>query len=142
MVYRKYDSIVNVLRVFAKTGNYALIDRIANALTSRAVENALYDSLRIINTLIRQAEEITIDNKKVKVIDYASVEERKARGFTLAKEGEMNTAGRKIKIKYVEVPDPLPNENEVKSFLNEVKKGFVGLSVAREIAMRALTPDP
>jgi CRISPR type I-A-associated protein Csa5 len=138
----RYDSIVNVLRVFAKTGNYAPIDRIANALTPRAVENALYDGLRLINTLIRQAEEITVNGRKIRVIDYAKVEERKARGFTLAKKGKVKTEEGEISIKYVEVPESLPREDEIRWFLNDVRKGFAGLSVAREVAMRALTPDP
>jgi len=131
MPYGRYDAIVGVLRVFAQMGNYALIDRMANALTYRAVESALYDGLRLINTLIRQAEEITVGGKTVKAIDYAKREdERKFRRLVLAKEEEG--------IRYVEVPSKLPDEREIQMFLNEVRKGIKGLRAAREIAMRAL----
>jgi len=140
-----FQGIINVLSVFAKTGAYGVIDRIAGALTHEAVEHALYDAVRSLNAMMRQAITVKIKTndktEKVKIVEWTTNLDDPR--YQLADKGEVIEGPTDIKgktIRYVSVPD-LPNQEEIDNFLKEVKeRGFEGLSIARRIALLSLTP--
>jgi len=143
----EFQEIIDVLSVFAKMGAYGLVDRIAGALTPEAVEHALYDAMRSLNALLRQASTIKLKNvdKPVRIVDWT--EDLNDPKYQLAEEGEVDevisgsSELRGKRIRYVRVPDYLPSQEKLDNFVNQVReKGFEGLSLARRIALLALTP--
>lgn len=144
----KYSELIEALSVFAKMGAYGVIDRIAGALTPEAVEHALYDALRGLNAMVRQAAQlkIRVDGKEevINVVDWS--ERLDDPRFQLAEEGEVvevlkgpsELKGRRIR--FVRAPSTLPSSNEVDDFITKVREqGFEGLSLARRIALMALS---
>ncbi|WP_309493146.1 hypothetical protein [Candidatus Hecatella orcuttiae] len=143
----EFQEVVDVLGVFARMGAYGLIDRIAGALTPEAVEHALYDAMRSLNALIRQASIVKIENKDepMKIVDWT--EKLDDPRYQLAEEGKVvevisgSTELRGKRVRYVKVPDYLPSQEKLDSFVSQVKeKGFEGLSLARRVALLSLTP--
>jgi len=140
-----FQGIIDVLSVFAKTGAYGVIDRIAGALTPKAVEHALYDAIRSLNAMIRQAVIVKIkvddEEKELKIIDWTTNLDDPR--YQLADKGKVIEGPAEIKgrtIRYVSVPEP-PSQEEIDDFLREVKeRGFEGLSIARRVALLSLTP--
>jgi CRISPR type I-A-associated protein Csa5 len=146
-VGEEYGEIVDVLGVFARMGAYGLVDRIAGALTPEAVEHALYDAMRSLNALMRQAAVIKIEDRDrpVKIVDWT--EKLDDPKYQLAEEGKVveviegpfELRGKRIR--YIRVPDYLPSQEKLNNFVSQVReKGFEGLSLARRIALLALTP--
>lgn len=144
----KYSEIVGVLRVYARLGAFGVIDRIAGALTPEAVEQALYDALRGMNAMIRQATRVKVKiNEREEVLDIIDWSEKlDDPRLQLAEEGSVidvikgpaELKGKRVK--FVRAPTMLPSEDSVSSFLRAVKeRGFEGLSLAREVALKALT---
>mgnify|MGYP000123672436 CR=1 FL=1 len=142
---KTFQGIIDVLSVFAKTGAYGVIDRIAGALTHKAVEHALYDAIRSLNAMIRQAITVKIkvddEEKELKIIDWTTNLDDPR--YQLADKGKVIEGPAEIKgrtIRYVSVPEP-PSQEEIDDFLREVKeRGFEGLSIARRVALLSLTP--
>jgi CRISPR type I-A-associated protein Csa5 len=143
----EFKGIENVLRAFAQMGVYGPLDRMAGALTPEAVENALYDALRTINAYARQAEILKIkkDEKEleVEVIDVGKPDDPR---YRLAEEGEIVEVIRGSRglekgerIRFIRTPY-MPADEELKAFISRVRQGFEGLRLARELALRALTP--
>jgi len=144
-----FQGIIDVLGVFAKTGAYGVIDRIAGALTPEAVEHALYDAMRSLNAMMRQAVivKINVDNEEniVKLVDWT--EDLNDPKYQLADKGrisEVITGPNELRgriVRFVRLPEKLPSQEEIDTFLKEVKeKGFEGLSIARRVALLSLMP--
>lgn len=142
---QRFQGIIDVLSVFAKMGAYGVIDRIAGALTPEAVEHALYDAMRSLSALTRQVVIVKIENKgEVKLIDWT--EELDNPKYQLAEIGKVidvimgSKELRGKEIRYIRLP-PLPGQDELNEFFKCVREGgFEGLSLARKVALLALTP--
>jgi len=146
-VGEEYGEIVDVLGVFARMGAYGLVDRIAGALTPEAVEHALYDAMRSLNALMRQAAVVKIEDRDrpARIVDWT--EKLDDPKYQLAEEGKVveviegpfELRGKRIR--YIRVPEYLPSQEKLNNFVSQVReKGFEGLSLARRIALLALTP--
>lgn len=144
----KYSRLIEALSVFAKMGAYGVIDRIAGALTPEAVEHALYDALRGLNAMMRQAAQVRVkvgDREEViNIVDWS--ERLDDPRFQLAEEGEVVEVLRGPKelegkrVKFVRAPSTFPSSDEVDDFIAKVReRGFEGLSLARRVALMAIS---
>ena len=139
---RAYEGVVSLLRAFAQMGVYGPLDRMAGALTADAVENALYDALRSMNAYMRQAVRVKFKGKEKPILIIDWTPELGDVRYALAEEGEVEEGPEELKgkkLRFVRAPY-LPSEEELRSFIDKVREGIEGLRLARELALKALSP--
>lgn len=138
-----FPGIVSLLRFFSESRRYGVIDRISYALNPESVREALIDAFRIVESLQDRAIHVKI---KVKVKTEEG-EQEKVYTVRCCDYGEGKGPG--INGIFVECEDPslvgksgwcvpcpssLPNEEEVKRFIEAVKKD---VRVAKDVALLA-----
>ena len=149
----KYRGIASVLGVLVATGNYSIVDRIANALNPNSVEQALYDALRTVDAMRRRAVKVKVKvdgtTEEVEIVDWTTDLEdpryRKAEVGELvevppdapAELAEVARREESRKIRFVRSPE-MPSQEEIRRFLSEVRRGMEGLRTSREVAMMAI----
>lgn len=139
----KYSNLVDLVRYFAKTYRYSVLDRMALAMSPESVEAALYDMLRLLNSLLARSIRVKLQVVKDKEVirEYSSItccEYGRNLGYgikgivTEVHEPKERETEYKNETIYC-VPCPLiPNESEIKEFLCDVEKDP---SIARRIVL-------
>ena len=134
-----FPGIVSLLRFFAESRRYGVIDRISYALNYESVREALIDAFRIIESLkdrsitarIRVGEGSEQKEYTVRCCDYGEGEGPGINGVFV----ECDDESLKEKEGWcVPCPDKLPDEEEVKRFLEEVKRD---VTIAKDVAILA-----
>lgn len=139
MSYGKYTNIIELVRYFAKTYRYGVLDRMALAMGPESVEAALYDMLRLVDSLYARkirVKIVTEDNKEYSSISCCEYGEDLGYGIKgVVKEvhepKELESSYKDKRIYCAPCP-PIPYESEIRDFLSDVEKDP---SIARKVVL-------
>jgi len=137
----RFPGVISLLRFFAESGNYGVVDRVANSLSTEAVVQAIYDALRTVRAQSARAVKLKIksngESYTITCVDYGILEREDPR-YRLAikgvvEEGPSELIGKRVYC----IPMPrIPSEEELESFFKAVEEE--GIEVARAVAALAL----
>jgi len=136
MERKSFPGIISLLRFFAESRRYGVIDRISYALNYESVREALTDAFRIVESLRDRAitAKIRVEEGKeytLRCCDYGEGEGPGINGLFVECQ-DKSLEGKKGWC--VPCPERLPDEEEVKKFLEEVKQDP---SIAKDVALLA-----
>lgn len=130
----EYKGIIGLIRFFVDTYRWGVVDRLALAMGAESIEAALYDMLRLVESLYGRRNRVRIKADK-KVYDTTCCEYGEDLGYGIhgviekVYEGNEELKGKKI---YCVPCPPRPDELEIKKFLEDIKEDP---SIARKIAL-------
>ncbi len=129
-----FDNIIKTIKYFIDTKRYGVVDRMALAMSPESVETALYDMLRLIDSLEARSIRVKIKVKdkdyEVKCCEYGDKLGYGIHGLVLDAERE-DLNGKNI---YCMPCPPRPSVSEITSFLETVNKDP---SIARKLVIKA-----
>ena len=156
----QFAKIISLLRFFAETGRFNVLDRIGMAQSPTAVREAIYEALRTVRALERRPArlklgvevEVKKDGEKrretreveVECLDYETVEEKaECRGIYGVVKDVLSGAPRDIIGRRVccYLKPWIPDEVELGRFF-EALEGEGGLELAKELAALAFAYRP
>ncbi len=143
MSEENYKGIINLLNMFITAGRYSIVDKIAYALSPDVIKSALYEAVRLAETMRNNSLRVKLkldNNKEVEItcceydVKIDNPPSRRVIIGTVEKVygGKGGYKGKKI---YCVPCRGIPSEEELRKFLNEIEKG--NLDLAREIAIKA-----
>lgn len=132
MCLEKYSNLIDLIRYFVRTHRYGVLDRMALAMGPESIQAALYDMLRLVNSLSNRSIKIKLQVVKDKEVkEYSPItccEYGKDLGYgikgTVVEVYEPKSRESEYKNETIYcVPCPsIPSESEIKEFLGEVEK--------------------
>ncbi len=146
-VQEEFPGITSVLRFFAETRRFGVLDRIGMAMSPTAVKEAVYEALRTIKAL--EAKSVTVklrvDGNRVytfKCCEYG--EPDRVCGGVVGVVDEVlegSGVGRGSRIACIKCPR-LPDESELKRFFEILDKTpLKGLELAKMLASKAFARE-
>ncbi len=130
----EYKDIIGLVRFFVDTNRWGVIDRMALAMGPESIEAALYDMLRLVESLYARKIRVKIDAND-KTYEITCCEYGEDLGYGIygeikdVYEGPKTLMGQKI---YCVPCPPRPSESEINSFLEKIREDP---SIARRIAL-------
>lgn len=140
---KSHESIILMLRLLAAMDNFSYVDRLANAVEIESAKQALRESLRIFQSLIRgkDIKRIVLDHREYivvdeRILDKEEILEVKSRiyggGFRKVVQREGN------KLQYIYPIDKLSFvERDIEELIQKIER--CGTKVANTLAMLALS---
>lgn len=133
----EYKNIVGLIRFFVDTYRWGVVDRLALAMGPESIEAALYDMLRLIESLYTRRIKVKIRAGE-KTYNTTCCEYGEKLGYGIHGVVEEVYEGREDlrsqEIDCVPCP-PRPSEREIKSFLEAIRRDP---SIARKVALLSL----
>jgi len=133
-----FPGIISLLRFFAESRRYGVIDRISYALNYESVREALTDAFRIVESLRDRAitAKIRVEGGKEYTVSCCGYGEGEGPGINgiFIECQDKSLEGKRGWC--VPCPERLPDEEEVKRFLEEVKRDP---SIAKDVALLSHT---
>lgn len=140
----EFKCLIELLKYFVRSRRYGIVDRIATALSAESILQALYEAVRSIESARDRAIKATIkvetrEGIKRYTVTCCDYGEGEGPGIT----GTFEESSEKglIKKKGYCVPCPIciPEEVEINKFIEIVRSGVEGLSIAKKVAILAYT---